>query len=111
MATRPGVRSEVVGRIGLYAVLLANAGVVTVFFAQAGFTSNALIVLGRLTGLYAALLMAFQLLLVARLPWFEASPGVAADSTDYAVTRSSRGERACSTTGSGQCGDPGGRRQ
>lgn len=46
MATRPGVRPEVVGRTGLYAVLLANAVVVAVFFAQAGFASNALIVLG-----------------------------------------------------------------
>ncbi|WP_033306924.1 ferredoxin reductase family protein [Streptomyces iakyrus] len=65
-----------VGRAGLYAVLLANAVVVAVFFAQAGFASNALIVLGRLTGLYAALLMAFQLLLVARLPWFDRRIGM-----------------------------------
>ncbi|MFJ8595370.1 ferric reductase-like transmembrane domain-containing protein [Streptomyces sp. NPDC093598] len=65
-----------VGRTGLYAVLLANAVVVTVFFVQAGFASNALIVLGRLTGLYAALLMAFQLLLVARLPWFDRRIGM-----------------------------------
>ncbi|MEV4788393.1 ferredoxin reductase family protein [Streptomyces tuirus] len=75
-ATRPGVRPSVVGRTGLYAVLLANAIVVAVFFAQAGFASNALIVLGRLTGLYAALLMAFQLLLVARLPWFDRRIGM-----------------------------------
>ncbi|MEU0893660.1 ferredoxin reductase family protein [Streptomyces massasporeus] len=76
VATRPGVRPSVVGRTGLYAVLLANAVVVAVFFAQAGFASNALIVLGRLTGLYAALLMAFQLLLVARLPWFDRRIGM-----------------------------------
>ncbi|WP_369263421.1 ferric reductase-like transmembrane domain-containing protein [Streptomyces sp. R35] len=65
------VRPKVVARAGLYALLVANAGVVTVFFVQAGFASNALIVLGRLAGLYAALLMAFQLLLVARLPWLD----------------------------------------
>ncbi|WP_435850651.1 ferredoxin reductase family protein [Streptomyces tibetensis] len=65
-----------VGRTGLTAVLLANAVVVAVFFAQAGFASNALIVLGRLAGLYAALLMAFQLLLVARLPWFDRRIGM-----------------------------------
>ncbi|MEU6917479.1 ferredoxin reductase family protein [Streptomyces olindensis] len=75
-ATRPGVRPRVVGRTGLYAVLLANAVVVTVFFVQAGFASNALIVLGRLTGLFGALLMAFQLLLVARLPWFDRRIGM-----------------------------------
>ncbi|MER5829352.1 ferredoxin reductase family protein [Streptomyces sp. NPDC002130] len=70
------MRPSVVGRTGLSAVLLANAVVVAVFFAQAGFASNALIVLGRLTGLYAALLMAFQLLLVARLPWFDRRIGM-----------------------------------
>ncbi|KOX06554.1 oxidoreductase [Streptomyces sp. NRRL B-1140] len=55
---------------------MANAVVVAVFFTQAGFASNALIVLGRLAGLYAALLMAFQLLLVARLPWFDRRIGM-----------------------------------
>ncbi|MEV3968688.1 ferredoxin reductase family protein [Streptomyces sp. NPDC050698] len=75
-ATRPRLRPTVVGRTGLYAVLLTNAVVVAVFFARAGFASNALIVLGRLTGLYAALLMAFQLLLVARLPWFDRRIGM-----------------------------------
>ncbi|MCF0077210.1 ferredoxin reductase family protein [Streptomyces lomondensis] len=65
-----------VGRTGLYAVLLANVAVVTVFFVQAGFASNTLIVLGRLTGLFGALLMAFQLLLVARLPWFDRRIGM-----------------------------------
>jgi predicted ferric reductase len=70
------VRPKAVARTGLYAVLAANAVVVTVFFVQAGFASNALIVLGRLTGLYGALLMAFQLLLVARLPWFDRRIGM-----------------------------------
>nr|WP_286258898.1 ferredoxin reductase family protein [Streptomyces graminofaciens] len=65
-----------VARSGLYAVLAANVAVVTVFFVQAGFASNTLIVLGRLTGLYGALLMAFQLLLVARLPWFDRRIGM-----------------------------------
>ena len=69
-------RPRVVARTGLYAVLAANVAVVTYFFAQAGFASNALIVLGRLTGLYAALIMAFQLLLVARLPWLDRRIGM-----------------------------------
>ncbi|MFC8435944.1 ferric reductase-like transmembrane domain-containing protein [Streptomyces sp. NPDC057253] len=69
-------RPRVVARTGLYAVLAANAAVVAVFFAQAGFASNALIVLGRLTGLYAALIMAFQLVLVARLPWLDRRIGM-----------------------------------
>ncbi|WP_225889052.1 ferredoxin reductase family protein [Streptomyces resistomycificus] len=69
-------RPRVVARTGLYAVLAANAAVVAFFFTQAGFASNALIVLGRLTGLYGALLMAFQLVLVARLPWLDRRIGM-----------------------------------
>ncbi|MHB9755703.1 ferredoxin reductase family protein [Streptomyces sp. BYX5S] len=71
-ATRPGA----VARTGLYAVLAVNAAVVACFFAAAGFASNALIVIGRLTGLYGALIMAFQLVLVARLPWLDRRIGM-----------------------------------
>ncbi|GGL04811.1 ferredoxin reductase family protein [Streptomyces flaveus] len=67
----PAIRPKVVARTGLYTLLAANVAVVTVFFFQSGLDSNALLLLGRLTGLYAALLMAFQLLLVARLPWLD----------------------------------------
>ncbi|MEU9353077.1 ferredoxin reductase family protein [Streptomyces griseoloalbus] len=69
-------RPKAVARVGLYALLAANALVVAVFFVQAGFGANALVLLGRLTGLYAALLMAFQLLLVARLPWLDRRIGM-----------------------------------
>ncbi|MBT3149967.1 ferredoxin reductase family protein [Streptomyces sp. CHD11] len=69
---RPGA----VARSGLYALFAANAAAVAVLFAQAGFGASALVVLGRLTGLYAALLMAFQLLLVARLPWLDRRIGM-----------------------------------
>ncbi|MBQ1090399.1 ferric reductase-like transmembrane domain-containing protein [Streptomyces sp. B93] len=70
------IRPKVVARAGLYAVLAANVAVVTYLFVQAGFAGNALIVLGRLAGLYGALLMAFQLLLVARLPWLDRRIGM-----------------------------------
>jgi predicted ferric reductase len=70
------IRPRVVARTGLYAVLAANAAVVAYFFAAAGFTSNALIVIGRLAGLYGALVMAFQLVLVARLPWLDRRIGM-----------------------------------
>ncbi|MEU5631814.1 ferredoxin reductase family protein [Streptomyces rishiriensis] len=70
------IRPKVVARTGLYAVLAANAAVVTWFAVQAGFASNALVVTGRFAGLYAALLMAFQLLLVARLPWLDRRIGM-----------------------------------
>ncbi|MFI6020177.1 ferric reductase-like transmembrane domain-containing protein [Streptomyces sp. NPDC051287] len=71
-ATRPGV----VARTCLYAVLAVNAAVVAWLFARAGFASNALIVIGRLLGLYGALVMAFQLVLVARLPWLDRRIGM-----------------------------------
>ncbi|WP_046734188.1 ferredoxin reductase family protein [Streptomyces humi] len=70
------IRPRVVARTGLYAVLAVNAAVVACFFAQAGFASNALIVIGRLFGLYGALVMAFQLVLVARLPWLDRRIGM-----------------------------------
>ncbi|WP_314224318.1 ferredoxin reductase family protein [Streptomyces zaehneri] len=70
------IRPKVVARTGLYAVLAANAAVVTLFAVQAGFASNALVVIGRFAGLYSALLMAFQLLLVARLPWLDRRIGM-----------------------------------
>ncbi|MGW1168130.1 ferredoxin reductase family protein [Streptomyces sp. NPDC001153] len=75
LQTRPAppttIRPRVVARTGLYTLLAVNAAVVAWFFVQAGFASNTLIVLGRLAGLCGALLMAFQLLLVARLPWLD----------------------------------------
>ncbi|MFF5188362.1 ferric reductase-like transmembrane domain-containing protein [Streptomyces sp. NPDC000345] len=70
------IRPKVVARTGLYTVLAANAAVVTLFAVQAGFASNALVVIGRFAGLYGALLMAFQLLLVARLPWLDRRIGM-----------------------------------
>ncbi|MEU2924341.1 ferredoxin reductase family protein [Streptomyces sp. NPDC007251] len=80
LQTRPAppttIRPRVVARTGLYTVLAVNAAVATWFYVQAGFASNTLIVLGRLCGLYGALLMAFQLLLVARLPWLDRRIGM-----------------------------------
>ncbi|MBY8849272.1 ferredoxin reductase family protein [Saccharothrix longispora] len=75
-ARPPAVRPKAVARAGLCAVLVANVAVVTALFLQAGPGVNALIATGRLTGLYAALLMAFQLLLVARLPWLDRRLGM-----------------------------------
>ncbi|MEU5111032.1 ferredoxin reductase family protein [Streptomyces longwoodensis] len=70
------VRPRVVARTGLYALLAANVAAVTFFAADAGLGSGALVVLGRFAGLYGALLMAFQLLLVARLPWLDRRIGM-----------------------------------
>ncbi|MBP2474177.1 putative ferric reductase [Crossiella equi] len=73
---RPALRPRAVARTGLYVLLAANAAVVAALFTAAGFDDNALVLLGRLTGLYGALVMAFQLLLVARLPWLDRRIGM-----------------------------------
>ncbi|MGW6936210.1 ferredoxin reductase family protein [Lentzea sp. NPDC054927] len=63
-------------RIGLAIVLGANAAAVTSLYVAAGPSANAVLSLGRLTGLYGALLMAFQLLLIARVPWLDRRLGM-----------------------------------
>ncbi|MFD5831130.1 ferric reductase-like transmembrane domain-containing protein [Lentzea sp. NPDC060358] len=67
---------KVLAKAGLYVFLLANAAFATYLFNAAGVGSNKLVNFGRLTGLYGALAMAFQLLLVARLPWFDRRLGM-----------------------------------
>ncbi|PRY46314.1 ferredoxin reductase family protein [Umezawaea tangerina] len=71
-----GASPKVVARTGLYALMAANVAVVTYFFGQSGFGTNALILMGRVTGLYGTLVMAFQFILVARLPWFDRRLGM-----------------------------------
>ncbi|HEX7308863.1 ferredoxin reductase family protein [Lentzea sp.] len=67
---------KVLAKAGLYVFLLANAAFATYLFNAAGVGSNKLVNFGRLTGLYGALAMAFQLLLVARLPWLDRRLGM-----------------------------------
>src|SRR5687768_7867370 len=67
---------KVLAKAGLYVFLLANAAFVTYLFNAAGVGSNMLVNFGRLAGLYGALAMAFQLLLVARLPWLDRRIGM-----------------------------------
>lgn len=69
-------RPRVLARTGLCVVLAANAAVGTLLFAQAGPSAHPLISIGRLFGVYGALLMAFQLVLVARLPWLDRRLGM-----------------------------------
>jgi predicted ferric reductase len=76
MTTLQLSRPRALARAGLYFVLGANVAIVTALFAVAGPSANPLITAGRLAGLFAALLMAFQLLLVARLPWLDRRLGM-----------------------------------
>ncbi|HEY2063381.1 MAG TPA: ferredoxin reductase family protein [Amycolatopsis sp.] len=73
---RPAVSPRVTAKVWLFAFLGANVALVTVFFVNGGLSDNPLISAGRLAGLYAAQAMAFQLLLVARLPWLDRRLGM-----------------------------------
>ncbi|GLZ32849.1 oxidoreductase [Lentzea sp. NBRC 105346] len=70
-----GLRQKAVAKTGLYAGLAANVLAVTALYLAVP-SGNLLIALGRLMGLYGALAMAFQLLLVARLPWLDRRLGM-----------------------------------
>ena len=74
--TTQSIPARTAGRYGLYTLLGANLVVVTALFLDAGASPNTLITIGRLTGLYAALLMAFQLFLIARIPWLDRRLGM-----------------------------------
>ncbi|ONI77344.1 oxidoreductase [Actinosynnema sp. ALI-1.44] len=76
MTTLSLTRPRVLARTGLYAVLGANVALVAVLYADAGPSADPLISIGRLFGMYGALLMAFQLVLVARLPWLDRRLGM-----------------------------------
>ncbi|WP_438816865.1 ferredoxin reductase family protein [Umezawaea beigongshangensis] len=71
LAARPRAAAAVL----LGTVVAANVVVVWMLFVRGGFAANALILVGRFTGLYAAVVMALQLLLVARLPWLDRRVG------------------------------------
>ncbi|WP_410659909.1 ferric reductase-like transmembrane domain-containing protein [Amycolatopsis sp. lyj-112] len=73
---RPAIRPRIAARAGLFTFIGANVVAVTTLFFAAGPSSNTLISIGRLAGLYGALAMAFQLLLVARLPWLDRRLGM-----------------------------------
>ncbi|RSN66130.1 oxidoreductase [Amycolatopsis sp. WAC 04182] len=73
---RPAIRPRIAARAGLFTFLGANVAAVTTLFFAAGPSDNVLIGIGRLAGLYGALTMAFQLLLVARLPWLDRRLGM-----------------------------------
>ncbi len=73
---RPAIRPRIAARAGLFTFLGANVVAVTTLFFAAGPSDNVLISIGRLAGLYGALAMAFQLLLVARLPWLDRRIGM-----------------------------------
>ncbi|GAA4587154.1 putative ferric reductase [Actinoplanes octamycinicus] len=69
-------RSIRVARVAIVAFLVLNLAAVQVMFAAAGPAGDLFGTIGRLLGLYLALAMAFQLLLVARLPMVDRAYGM-----------------------------------
>jgi predicted ferric reductase len=76
---RPGsalVRPAVAARAVLWGVVAANLVIVEFLYFTGTFTKNALVWIGQFLGLHLALVVALQLVLVARLPWLDRRIGM-----------------------------------
>jgi predicted ferric reductase len=69
-SVRAGIRRPV-ARAVLFGLYGANLLIVTAFFLQAGPSANVLIAVARLFALYSFVTLAFQLVLIARMPWLD----------------------------------------
>lgn len=81
MATIPQVRRRSVlpvvqARWALWAYVLVNVGIIEILFFTEGTGKNSILTVAKFFGLHAALVMMFQLLLVARLPWLDRRIGM-----------------------------------
>jgi predicted ferric reductase len=79
-AGRPATPSRshpaVTGRIVLLVVILINLVIVEAMWVTAPVAKNTLVAIGQWLGLHAALIMIFQLVMVARLPWLDRRLGM-----------------------------------
>ncbi|MFF4503389.1 ferric reductase-like transmembrane domain-containing protein [Streptomyces sp. NPDC001401] len=66
----------VAARWALWTFVIANLAIVEVLFLAAGTGQNGVLTVAKFFGLHAAVLMLFQLLLVARLPWLDRRIGM-----------------------------------
>ncbi|WP_345639522.1 ferric reductase-like transmembrane domain-containing protein, partial [Streptomyces lacrimifluminis] len=66
----------VAARWALWTFVVVNLVIVEVLFLTAGTGKNGVLTVAKFFGLHAALLMLFQLLLVARLPWLDRRIGM-----------------------------------
>ena len=64
------------GRIVLLVVVLVNLAIVEFMFVTAAPAKNTLVAIGQWLGLHAALIMIFQLVMVARIPWLDRRIGM-----------------------------------
>src|SRR3982751_1509055 len=78
--TRPGTGivapPAMVARAVLWTAVIANLLIVEVLFLSEGAAQNSLLTVAKFFGLHAALIMMFQLILVARLPWLDRRIGM-----------------------------------
>ncbi|MBE1491548.1 ferredoxin reductase family protein [Plantactinospora soyae] len=73
----PRVRPGTAGRLTLWLGVAANVVVVNTLLVLSPYpASSGPFVLGRFLGVHAAMVMALQLLLIARLPWFDRRIGM-----------------------------------
>ncbi|KUN97650.1 oxidoreductase [Streptomyces caeruleatus] len=63
-------------RSAMWAFVIANTVIVEALFVSAGEGKNSVLTVAKFFGLHAALLLLFQLLLVARLPWLDRRIGM-----------------------------------
>ncbi|MFD9937775.1 ferric reductase-like transmembrane domain-containing protein [Streptomyces massasporeus] len=73
---RRTVPPVVAARWALWAFVIANLAIVEVLFLDAGTGKNGVLTVAKFFGLHAAVLLLFQLLLVARLPWLDRRIGM-----------------------------------
>ena len=73
---RTEVPSAMTAQVVLWAFVAANLLVVEVWFVTGGAGKNSVLTVAKFFGLHAALVMMFQLLLVARVPWLDRRLGM-----------------------------------
>ncbi|WP_202918877.1 ferredoxin reductase family protein [Saccharothrix deserti] len=73
---RGGLAPVVQARWALWAFVAVNVAIVEVLFFTAGAGKNEILTVAKFFGLHAALILMFQLLLVARLPWLDRRIGM-----------------------------------
>ncbi|HWM03767.1 MAG TPA: ferredoxin reductase family protein [Actinophytocola sp.] len=73
---RSSVPPSVAARWVLWAFVVVNLAVVEILFFTSGTGKNDILTVAKFVGLHAALLLMFQLLLIARLPWLDRRVGM-----------------------------------
>jgi predicted ferric reductase len=73
---RGTVAPVVAARWALWAFVLVNVGILEVLFFTAGKGKNEVLTVAKFFGLHAELILMFQLLLAARLPWLDRRIGM-----------------------------------